>query len=268
MLVHALLMKIRPLWLREKIYYRFFFQRLNKTILTNLFEAVPLEFNSKIRLKLEPKDTGHQAIAFCGYYELQVSQRIVELARKGGVFVDVGANYGYYSCLWAGANSQNKVIAFEASPRNSTPLRSNIFNNQLSSQVEIHDVAIGKEKGNLPFNFMSDEQTGWGGLSPLKENNINIIHVPVVTLDEFCDQNLGEVIIDVLKIDTEGADTWVLQGASRLLKEKKIKHIFFEENLVRMSELGICNTVATDLLVSSGYQITKIGQGEYYATIN
>jgi FkbM family methyltransferase len=261
-----ILMKIKPLWLRQKIYYRLFSRSASKSI--NLFDSAPLELNSKLKLKLEPKDVGHQAIAFCGFYELEVSRKILDLAKLGGLFVDVGANYAYYSCLWAGANSQNKVIAFEASPRNSTPLRENVFNNQLQSQVEIHDVAIGKEPGNLPFSFMSDEQTGWGGLSPFQENNINTVQVPVITLDEFYEQNLDEVIIDVLKIDTEGADTWVLQGASRLLQAKKIKHIFFEENLVRMSELGILNTVAIDLLVTSGYQITRIGQGEWYATIN
>jgi FkbM family methyltransferase len=266
MLLHILLMKVRPLWLREKIYYLLFSKKSSEHM--NSFETIPLEFNSKIRLKLEPKDIGHQCIALCGFYELQITQRIVQLSQEGILLVDVGANYGYYSCLWAGANSQNKVVAFEASPRNFTPLRENIFNNYLQSQVEIHDVAIGKEKGNLPFNFMSDEQTGWGGLSHFQENNTNTIQVPVITLDEFCDQNLGDVIIDVLKIDTEGADTWVLQGASRLLKEKKIKHIFFEENPVRMSKLGILNTVATDLLVSHGYQVTRICQGEWYATIN
>jgi len=73
--------------------------------------------------------------------------------------------------------------------------------------------------------------------------------------------------IDVLKIDTEGADTWVLQGAYQLLKEKRIKHIFFEENKVRMSALGILSETAKDLLLSCGYQITPMGSGEWYATL-
>ena len=71
----------------------------------------------------------------------------------------------------------------------------------------------------------------------------------------------------MLKIDTEGADTWVLQGAYQLLKEKRIKHIFFEENKVRMSALGILSETAKDLLLSCGYQITPMGSGEWYATL-
>ena len=51
--------------------------------------------------------------------------------------------------------------------------------------------------------------------------------MPVVTLDE----ELKDVsFIDVLKIDTEGADTWVLEGAAFLLRQKRIRHVFFEEN--------------------------------------
>ena len=57
-------------------------------------------------------------IAFNGFYELELSQRIVHLARQGTVFVDVGANMGYFSLLWAGINPSGRVIAFEAAPRN------------------------------------------------------------------------------------------------------------------------------------------------------
>ena len=46
-------------------------------------------------------------------------------------------------------------------------------------------------------------------------------------------------MIDVLKIDVEGADTWVLYGCEQLLKQKAIRNIFFEQNGARMAELGI-----------------------------
>lgn len=255
-------MQIKPLWLREKLYYRLFSKEFYK--FSHFFDSISLEFAPNTRLKLEPKDVGHQAIAFCGFYELEVTRRIVALAKQGGLFVDVGANYGYYSCLWAATNSENRVIAFEASPRNISPLRENIINNHIQSRVDIYDIALGKEIGNLPFSFMSDEQTGWGGLS-LKDE-INTINVPVVTLDKFWAET-SNPRINVLKIDTEGADTWVLEGASQLLKEKRIKHIFFEENQVRMSALGVSSQTAKELLLSYGYQLKPIGKGEWYATL-
>lgn len=263
MFLDIILKSIYPLSLREKIFYR----TLSKFHFDfpSSFESVSLEFASQIHLKLQSTDVGHKSIAFCGFYELVVTRRIVALAKQGGLFVDVGANYGYYSCLWAANNSENRVIAFEASPRNISPLQDNIINNQLQSQVEIHDVALGREIGNLPFNFMSNEQTGWGGL--VLESQTNTINVPVITLDSFMADSNPDQIIDVLKIDTEGADTWVLQGASQLLQEKRIKHIFFEENKVRMSALGISSETVKELLTGYGYQLTQITKGEFYATI-
>ena len=257
-----LFQKIQPLVLRQKLYYRFFSKEAYR--FPHLFDLESLEFAPNTRLKLKPKDVGHQVIAFCGFYELELTRKIVALAKEGGVFVDVGANYGYFSCLWAATNPENRVIAFEASPRNMSALRNNITNNNLQSCVDIYDIALGKEVGNLPFSFMSEEQTGWGGLS-LKDE-INTINVPVVTLDQFWTETSYSTI-DVLKIDTEGADTWVLQGAYQLLKEKRIKHIFFEENKVRMSALGILSETAKDLLLSCGYQVKAISKGEWYATL-
>ncbi|MGA1592886.1 MAG: FkbM family methyltransferase [Candidatus Nanopelagicales bacterium] len=255
-------LRIYPLWLREKLYYRFFSKEAYTY--SHLFDSVSLEFAPNTSLKLEPRDVGHQVIAFCGFYELELTRKIVQLAKQGGLFVDVGANYGYFSCLWAASNPENRVIAFEASPRNAVPLRENIAKNHLEAQVDVYDIALGKEVGNLPFSFMSDEQTGWGGLS-LKEE-MNTINVPVVTLDQFWTE-LAYQPIDVLKIDTEGADTWVLEGASQLLRDKRIKHIFFEENEVRMSALDILSETAKKLLVSCGYKLRPIGEREWYATI-
>lgn len=255
------LTKIRPLWLRQSLYYRLFSKEAYKS--AALFDFVPLEFAPNTHLKLEYKDVGHQAIAFCGFYELEVSRRIVALAKQGGLLVDVGANYGYFSCLWAASNPENRVIAFEASPRNVAPLRENIAKNHFEAQVDIYDVALGREVGNLPFNVMSEEQTGWGGLC--LNDEMNTINVPVITLDQFLAQTTCQTI-EVLKIDTEGADTWVLEGAYQLLREKKIKHIFFEENKVRMSALGILSETAKILLVDCGYQLKQIAQGEWYAT--
>ena len=249
---------------KRKIYYHFFSKEAYGYCSLFDFNSLSLEFAKNVRLKLEPKDVGHQVIGFCGFYELKLTSQIVKLAKKGGLLVDVGANYGYYSCLWAASNRENQVIAFEASPKNIPPLRENITNNYFDNQIEIQDIALGKEPGNLPF-LMLDEQTGWGGLSLKAE--INTINVPVITLDEFLSGTAYQTI-DVLKIDTEGADTWVLEGASQFLKEKRIKHIFFEENKVRMSALGILSETAKNLLIAYGYKVKPLGQGEWYATIS
>jgi FkbM family methyltransferase len=256
------LMNIKPLWLRYKLFCKLYINKTKQYL--GLFEDAKLEFAPHISLKLMSTDIAHKAIVFCGFYELPVSQRIAQLAKVGSLMVDVGANYGYYSCLWAAAKENNRAIAFEASPRNFSALKLNLQRNDLADRVDLYEMAVGKEAGSLPFSLGPDEQSGWGGL--LTQSEDTSIEVPVVSLDDFFLKNQCQHI-DVLKIDTEGADTWVLQGAEKLLRSHKVSHIFFEENVTRMSALGIEPGEAQNLLEQYGYRVEKLGVGEWYARI-
>ena len=259
-----LLMKIYPLWLREKIYWKLYSRKIERY--QELFNNVSLEFAPKTHLKLMSSDVGHQQLAFTGFYERDVTLGIAKLAKSGGLMVDVGANYGYYSCLWASAGINNHVIAFEASPNNINPLKTNIDRNNLGQQIKLENLAVGKEKGILPFTFgSSDKQSGWGGV--LKESEKGDCQVDVISLDYYFSNQDTDFTINVLKIDVEGGDTLVIQGAEKLLQNHQIKHIFFEENLDRMNKLGIEHGIAQSLLLKCGYQVKKIKQGEYYATL-
>jgi hypothetical protein len=64
--------------------------------------------------------------------------------------------------------------------------------------------------------------------------------------------------IELLKIDVEGADPWVLQGARKLLENKRINHIYFEHNKKCMSLLGIPEGEALDFLRSVGYTFVPL----------
>lgn len=250
---------IYPLFLREKISFKLFkfYPKLSG-------KDVSMEFNKKIKLDLLITDFAHKIIIFTGFYELELSRKIIKYAKIGGLLVDVGANYGYYSCLWASKKTDNKVLAFEASPRNVGPLKNNVNKNGLNEQINVIPLALGKEKGNLIFSLGNDiEQTGWGGLI-LNKDDPSDVQVEVDTLDNYCAKNNIRKI-DVLKIDTEGADTWVLYGAKTLLKEKRIGHIFFEHNIPKMTLLNIRITEATDFLKDLGYIVKERSETDFYA---
>lgn len=227
-------------------------------------QNVRLAFNPNVKLDLRKSDIGHKSIIFTGFSEIALSKYISRLAKTGGLMVDVGANYGYYSCLWAGAKPNNKVIAFEASPLNQTPLENNIKKNNFTEQIKVIPLALGKEKGKMQFSLGGDEeQTGWGGFTVNANDQLDV-EVEVDTLDAFALAN-GIDNIDVLKIDTEGADTWVLFGAKNLLSEKKVKHIFFEHNIPRMELLGINRDEARNFLNEMGYEVQRYSGLEFYA---
>ena len=245
------LLRILPSALRTKVYYRFFSEKSNRI---DLFQDSRLEFASGIRMDLHPTDDGHSQIAFTGFYELALTRKIQCLARRGGVFVDVGANYGYFSLLWAAQKHGNRVLAFEASPRNLNSLQKNISKNRLESVIQVLPMAVGRETGSMEFDLGPLNQTGWGGLVFSSIAN-STITVPVVRLDESL---AAEQFIDVLKIDIEGADTWALMGAENLLRDKRIGRIFYEENKIRMHDLGISPGHAESFLKSVGYNVRRL----------
>jgi FkbM family methyltransferase len=249
--------KIYPLWLREKAYFH-----LIKC------PGLPVKDNGGFNLEfapvkmsaLLPTDYCHRQIAYTGFYELDLSRRIASLAKEGGLMVDVGANAGYFSCIWAALNLHNEVYSFEPSPRNLSMLRQNVSALPNPQRVHIVEQAASKETGTLSFDIGPEDQSGWGGFS--NSASARTIHVQTGRLDDLIPPNTN---VSLLKIDTEGADTWVLMGAENLLKQKRIKRVFFESNPSRMQLLGIQADEASSFLADVGYQMYPIGEQEFAA---
>lgn len=246
---------MRPLWLREKLY----FHSDARTHWPFGVESISLEMAPVTLRHFCKSDLMHRQIAWLGFYELPLSRRIKELAADGGLLVDVGANIGYYSSIWAGLRTDNKVYAFEPSPRVFQMLHSNISAAGLDSRVQMFASALGKKKGNVQFDPGPGDQSGWGGIT--KEGGKGTISVESNRLDEILP---GGLIIDTLKIDTEGADTEVLFGAERLLRERRVRRIFFEVNVPRMRLLGLQPQDVMNFLTKYDYKVTPFhGNAEF-----
>ncbi|HRJ09068.1 MAG TPA: FkbM family methyltransferase [Prosthecobacter sp.] len=210
-------------------------------------------------MRLSPSDSFHGEIAFCGIYEADESRAIHMLAKEqGGLLVDVGANYGYYTLLWCAARPDNRAVAIEASPRNAQALRENVARNNLTSRVRVVECAVTRETGRISFDLGSAEETGWGGIASGLEGGT--ISVPAERLDRLVSEP-----VRVLKVDCEGADAWVVEGATALLDSGNISHVFFEENVWRQERLGIAAGSAQDRLRRAGFEIQGIGKGPPFA---
>lgn len=137
------------------------------------------------------------------------------ILRSGGVFYDVGANIGQLSieaALIVGPSGS--IIAFEAHPKIAYFFRNNIEFNKLNN-IRLVQAAVGETCGWLNFSDnKSDDENG--------VLNSGGIKVPVFTLDTFLDGSK----IDLLKIDVEGYELFVLKGALETLKY--VDFIMFE----------------------------------------
>ena len=242
-------------WLPERLRYPAYYRLLHPLGPDDaaLFEDAALRFAPGVRMRLMPGDVAHAPIAALGYYEPVLSRRVARVGRdEGGLLVDVGANAGYFSLLWAAQRPDNRVIAFEPSPRNVALLTENVARNGLADRVDVRPLAAGTARGTLTFHLGPDAQTGWGSFSSYVGGQT--LEVPVVRLDEVIDEP-----VRLLKVDAEGADPWVLEGAEGLFRQRAVAEVHFEHLKSRARVLGIADDAAPAFLRGVGYDVTAEG---------
>lgn len=147
------------------------------------------------------------------------------------VAFDIGANEGDVSERLLQKLHPERLFAFEPMPETFSRLQARFATN---SAVEVHKLAVGNTAGEVTLNINRTEAYNNSLLAAAKgaEKWHDIEHVSTetvecVTLDTFCAAQ-GVEQIDALKIDVEGADFLVLEGAERMLREKRIKLIYVE----------------------------------------
>jgi FkbM family methyltransferase len=180
-------------------------------------------------------------ISFCtfvdGRYEPNEMYSIAEHLREGMTFVDVGANEGIFTLLAAAkVGPTGAVHAFEPSPREQSRLRANVDLNRFG-QVVVHPMALGHEPGTATLNVAGADHPGHntlGGFS-YAETAPTAVQVQVDTLDRVVERS-GLKRIDLIKIDVEGSETAVVQGAAQTLERFRPVIVIeaFEPSLEKM----------------------------------
>lgn len=258
------LQRVRPLRLRSSIASRF--ESIWSPSSVGAMESADLHFAPSVKMRLHSTDSAHRLLALTGFTELELSKRIRRRSRAGGVLVDVGANAGYFSLLWLATRPENRVIAFEAAPLPRALLRRNLEENGLASRARVDDRAVGSRNGKMAFDPGPPEQSSWGGLAPAGGGRS--IEVDVVRLEHAVPP---DVEVAVLKIDVEGADAWVLEGAESLLASGRVGIVFFEQNVERMRALGIAAEAPIEILERHEYRVRPLRgtrRTEWMATRN
>lgn len=160
-----------------------------------------------------------RSILTMGVYDLIVAETIKRIIHPQDHFLDIGANIGYFSrmALSYGAHT----ISFEPHPHVFKRLQENLKD---FKEATLHNFALSNQKGSfdlyIPKNFESNE--GIASLEPME--NSDKIQVQTETLDSLITTN-----IKLVKIDVEGHESSVLEGARDLLKQKKIDFLVFED---------------------------------------
>lgn len=163
-----------------------------------------------------------------GTYEPQLCEALAQVLRKDGVFMDVGANVGLFSLLAAHRLVPNgRVVAFEASPRIFSCLERNWQRNPHQCLTLFHRAVTRSSGDEMSFYDAPEAKFGMGSLANRFSSSAAV--VKSISLDDAAEQ-LGLPRVDVIKVDVEGFELGVFQGAEKLLSMTPAPVVFFEFN--------------------------------------
>lgn len=147
--------------------------------------------------------------------ELERGTRLLidRILKPGDVFVDAGANIGMHTLAAARAvGEKGRIFAFEPFPATHDLLRKTVWMNGFSSMVETYQVAVSNRTGSEALHLGST--SGHHSLYPLPSSGLPAmapVEVPLMRIDDVVGHDIK---VDLIKIDVEGAELEVVEGAA------------------------------------------------------
>lgn len=165
----------------------------------------------------------------------------------GDWFIDVGAAVGVYTifALERGA----RVTAFEPNSDAARLFRQNMALN--GYEPEFHEAAVSNRSGTMNMTFDLDVANHL--LFTSDDRSSDVRQVDVTTLDEV----IGDKTVAGVKLDTEGTERLVLEGARQALSDKRIRLLQLEWNFVSVKVLGEDRTPVAEILHDYGYELFR-----------
>lgn len=165
---------------------------------------------------LIPKTGPGAGIFYQGSSEPDTTEFLNRFLRPGMVVLDIGAHIGEYTLLAAEkVGEHGQVHSFEPSPVIYPVLEKNVQINGFTN-VFLNQLAVSNKDGELEFEISSEPSTS--SIRNLVGTKVDskLTYVKTVSLDRYCSDLKRKP--DLIKIDVEGAEKYVLQSAHNILK--------------------------------------------------
>jgi FkbM family methyltransferase len=186
-------------------------------------------------------------------YEPYETELISSIIKPGSVVLDIGANIGYHTLLFAKLVGQSgKVFAFEPDPANFRLLEKNVsVNGYPNVALEQKAVSNRNEKKKLYLHesnpmmhtiFKSQQRSG-----------LDSVEIDTISLDNYFSNYGGK--IDFIKMDIEGSEYTALEGMQTILQRQNDIKLLVAFNPSAIREYGYKPEQQIDLLVSNGFTV-------------
>ena len=219
-------------------------------------EELRIVTRENISMAWQPEDlrTAPNILVDYGVYEPEESPFLLDAATGAHVVFDIGANTGFYSLHWVSRMAPGGSIhAFEPVPSTYAWLVRNVALNELEGVIRANNFGIGDEVKTISIFLPEFSGSGAASIKNLHPEEKSIeVEAKIDTLDHyFPTTNLTR--LDLMKVDVEGAELFVLKGGRETLARHK--PLLFMELLRKWSKpFGYHPNDAIALLGELGYR--------------
>lgn len=168
-----------------------------------------------------------------GIREPECTRIMKKWLKKDMTVVELGANIGYYALMEASIiGKKGKIYAVEPFPSNFELLQKNIKLNPYENIIEPYNIAIGDKSGTEKL-YVSNEHNL---CNMLASETTDFVEVKTETLDNFV---TDKKLPDLIRMDIEGYEYYVLDGMKKTLQQCKSCKMFIEVHPFQMYEQGL-----------------------------
>jgi FkbM family methyltransferase len=193
-----------------------------------------------VEFRCDLRDALMREACLTGRYEPHETAILKHVLRPGMTFVDVGANWGYFTL--AGAflvGPTGRVVSVEADPRACWTVQSNLDRNA-QANVALHNIAAFDAIGTLHLHSYEPRARESGNFGVGRATNPaggRAFDIPARPIDDVLDEHRLDRI-DLLKMDIEGGEASALAGLNRRLDAGRIDRILLEIHPHELAQLG------------------------------
>ena len=223
---------------------------------------------------LNPTEHIQQQLFWYGCYEKELGDLVKKMLRPDDVFIDIGANIGYFSLLAATISPTIKVISFEPVKDLFKKMDKNFSINDSKNIIAIN-AAVGEINEHRHLYLSAIDNLGMSSFQQPENYSGKREKVEVIVVDDWF-KTSGLTKIDLIKLDIEGSELAALKGMRTVL-EKQMPVLIVEINpeallLFGLKPLDICNYLSQldfdGFLISENSRLEHLNSNEISQTIN
>lgn len=240
----------------------YFYQRLHTPLLPAA-RYLTVMLDKGFRMQLDLEDAEQRKIYFYGHYHERYEARLVEqLLDDGGVFWDIGAHVGYFSLVAATAlKNRGQVVAFEPGSVAYARLAENIALNPYTN-VKLYNLAVSNRDGEAVLYLAGETADSSASLYGHGHQQARREVCRTVSLDRFLREE-GLHRPDLVKIDVEGAELAVLQGAAQMIAASP-PLLLVEMEEKNLKAAGASKAAIHRFLTAFGYRAAFLRKGRWH----